>query len=114
MLRKKLLIASWALIMVFALSAPSMGEGVSSRIDEGGDKMKILIVYYSWSGKTRKMAETIHALVGGDIVEIEPEKPYPSSYRQTVDQVRREMIAGYKPPIKTRVANFAEYDLIFL
>jgi flavodoxin len=40
---------------------------------------KILIVYYSWSGKTRKIAEIIHKYVDGTLIEIIPEKPYPKS-----------------------------------
>jgi len=46
----------------------------------------ILIIYYSWSGNTRKIARIIQKEVGGDMVEIIPENPYPSSYNATVEQ----------------------------
>ncbi|MBC7320575.1 flavodoxin, partial [bacterium] len=40
----------------------------------------ILIVYFSWSGNTRKIANIIHGEVGGTVVEIIPEHSYPNSY----------------------------------
>jgi len=76
--------------------------------------MKILIAYYSWSGNTRRIAKIIHELVDGDIIEIIPEKPYPKSYWETVEQARKEIRTGYKPPIKTRVENIEDYDIVFL
>ena len=32
---------------------------------------KILVAYFSWGGNTRKVAQNIHSLVGGDVVEIQ-------------------------------------------
>ncbi|MDK2785655.1 MAG: hypothetical protein PWQ80_334 [Thermotoga sp.] len=79
-----------------------------------GPAMKSLIVYYTWSGNTRKIAKLIQEITGGDIVELVPETPYPSSYRETVEQAKREIRAGYKPPLKTKIESLEGYDLIFL
>lgn len=57
----------------------------------------ILIIYYSWSGNTRKIAHIIQKEVGGDMVEIIPENPYPSSYNATVEQAKKEIKMDYKP-----------------
>jgi len=35
------------------------------------DKEKTLIVYFSHSGNTRRIAEQIHRNIGGDLIEIE-------------------------------------------
>lgn len=75
---------------------------------------KILIVYYSWSGNTRFLANTIKRLSNADILEILPEKPYPDSYRQTVDIAKKETDAGYTPPIKTKIPNISDYDMILI
>lgn len=48
--------------------------------------MKILTVYYSYSGNTRKIAEKIQREIGGDIAEIVTEKPYSGSYNDVVEQ----------------------------
>ena len=47
-----------------------------------GDAGKTLIVYFSWGGKTRTVANHIHDLVGGDIVEVETVVPYPDTYEE--------------------------------
>ncbi|MEM2351811.1 MAG: flavodoxin [Thermoproteota archaeon] len=76
--------------------------------------MKTLIVYYSWSGNTRRIARIIHKLVSGDIVELEPVNPYPQSYNATVEQAKREIQSGYKPPLKTEIDNIEHYEIIFI
>lgn len=76
--------------------------------------MKKLIVYYSWSGNTGKIAKIIHELVGGEIVELIPEKTYPESYNATVEQAKKEIRADYKPPLKTKIDNIEDYEVIFV
>ena len=40
---------------------------------------KILVAYFSASGVTAKLAKTVAQAVGGDLHEIQPEKPYTSA-----------------------------------
>lgn len=75
---------------------------------------KPLIVYYSWSGNTRKVAKIIHEIVDGDLIELEPIEPYPESYDATLERAKREIQTGYKPPLKTKVENIERYDVIFI
>ncbi len=75
---------------------------------------QVLIVYYSWSGNTRRVAKVIHEIIGGDIIELEPEVPYPESYTATLERARREIQSGYKPPLKTRIEGIESYNIIFI
>jgi len=75
---------------------------------------KILIVVYSRTGNTREVADQIHQLVGGDLVAIETVSPYPSDYRETTRQAKRELEADFRPPIKTMISDLATYDLVFV
>lgn len=81
---------------------------------QGGKGMKILIVYFSWSGNTQRIAEIIHKLVGGEMLRLESQKPYPSTYKETVQQAKTEIRENYKPPLKTKMENIRDYDLIFV
>lgn len=85
---------------------------------EGGTpaaaEQKVLIVYLSRTNNTKAVAELIHETVGGTLVAIEPERPYPVDYQATVQQVTRENETGYLPPLKTRVDRIEQYDVIFL
>lgn len=75
---------------------------------------KVLIAYYSRSGNTKEIAEQIKNAGGGDLFEIIPVNAYPDDYRQTTEQAQKEIKAGYKPELKSKVANIADYDVIFI
>ena len=75
---------------------------------------KILIVYLSRTNNTKAIAEIIHKNVGGTLVALELEKPYPENYQQTVQQVVTENVTGYLPPLITKIDSIEKYDVIFL
>jgi flavodoxin len=74
----------------------------------------ILIVYFSRSGNTRKIANLIQQEVGGTMHEIRPEAPYPDAYNATVDQAKQEIQAGYKPALQSTLDNVESYGTIFV
>ena len=75
---------------------------------------KILIVYYSWSGNTKAMANEIKSIVGGDIFEIVPVEHYPDDYKMCIEQSKREMDRNFLPKIVGEVKDFQKYDIIFV
>lgn len=76
--------------------------------------MKSLILYYSYRGNTKRVAELIHKTIGGDIARIDTVVPYSDDYDAVVDQGQRENAAGYCPALKPLGVNLAEYDIIVL
>ena len=74
---------------------------------------KILIVYLSRTQNTKVVAEMIQNQVGGDMVQLELETPYPENYQAIVKQVAEENTSGYLPPLKTKI-DLTKYDTIFL
>ena len=74
----------------------------------------ILIVYLSRTNNTKAIAEIIQANVGGTLIELELEKPYPENYQATVQQVVRENESGYLPPLKTKIDSIQNYDVVFV
>lgn len=75
---------------------------------------KILIVYLSRTKNTKAVAEMIHGQVGGTMVELELLTPYPENYREIVAQVARENETGFLPPLKTKITNLDQFDVVFL
>ena len=73
-----------------------------------------LIVYLSRTNNTKAIAEIIHQKVGGTLVALELETPYPADYRTTVLQVVHENETGYLPPLKTKIDRIEQYDFVFL
>ena len=75
---------------------------------------KILIVYLSRTNNTKAIAEIIQKNVGGKLVALELEKPYPENYQQIVQQVVKENETGYLPPLKTKIDSIEKYDVVFV
>lgn len=73
---------------------------------------KILIVYYSWSGNTKYIAEKIHARVGGTLIPIELVTPYPTDYYSVVELTRTQQEQGIHPQIQA--IDTKSYDIIFI
>ena len=89
--------------------AQQLGAG-----DQHQGSQKVLIVYLSRTNNTKAIAEMIHQKVGGTLVALELEKPYPADYRTTVQQVVHENETGYLPPLKTKIEDIEQYDYVFL
>ena len=71
------------------------------------------IVYIN-KGNTAKVAEKLHALVGGDMYEIKSASPYPETYKETVAAAVAELSAGIRPELAAPVPDVSEYDAVIL
>lgn len=85
-------------------------EGSKTEIQNG----KTLILYFSQSGNTQKVANFIHEAVGGDIVRLETVKTYSSNYNDLLDEAQEEQRNNARPELKTKIDNIEEYSTIFL
>ena len=75
---------------------------------------RILTAFYSHSGITKKAAEHINTIVGGEIYEIKEQDPYPRNYNAVVEQAKQEIAKCYQPCLKGSLPNISEYDVIFV
>jgi flavodoxin len=101
-------------VFVFsACSSAAVGDtaGTTHSIIDPG---KVLIVYLSRTNNTKAVAGIIRKYVGGRVVALELETPYPENYRAIVGQVVKENETGFLPPLKTKIDSIGRYDVIFL
>jgi len=89
----------------------NMGQEENSLTSSSGET---LIVYLSRTGNTKVVAELIQNKVGGKLIALEKDNPYPEYYQKIVDQVDRENEEGYLPPLKTKIENIEAYDTVFI
>lgn len=73
-----------------------------------------LVAYFSRTGDTRVLAKQISRAHQATLFEIEPARPYPDDYNQTVEQARRERDSGFRPALKATVPDIDAYDALFL
>lgn len=100
-----------AFIGLISCSSNAQNQEKTTEVTE---ETNILIVYHSRTKNTEAIAEIIQDEVGGTLVEIELENPYPEEYDAIVAQVDQENERGYLPPLKTQIENILEYDTVFL
>ena len=105
---------------------PAVSPSASSRTaatqqpTTGAVKGKTLIVYYSATGSTEKVAKTIAAAVGGDTLKLEPVKSYSSADLNWTDQNSRVVQEHNNPSlrdielVKNTADNWDEYDTVFI
>lgn len=86
----------------------------TSNKEASADPEKILIVYLSRTKNTKVIAEMIHEKVGGTLVALELETPYPEDYQAIVQQVAEENESGYLPPLKTDIVDIQQYEVVFV
>ena len=104
-------------------SVPAGTQSTDESSDNNTDRSsnsKILVVYYSATGSTKAVAETIADTTGADLFEITPVDPYTSddlnwtndNSRVSVehnDESKRDV-----PLTKTTPDNWADYDTVFI
>ncbi len=77
-----------------------------------------LVAYFSASGVTAKVAETLSEAIGADLYAIEPEVPYTKADLNWMDKQSRSTLEmkdlSSRPAIKGRCDNMDEYDTIFV
>lgn len=76
--------------------------------------MKSLVIYYSYSGNTRLIAEAIAGAADADIEELKPEKPLNAGGAGYLMWGLRQLVSQSKPkllPLKHRIE---DYDLIII
>ena len=77
-----------------------------------------LVAYFSASGVTAKLAETLSEAIGADLYAIEPEVPYTKADLNWMNQNSRSSVEMKDPASRPAIAgkrdNMDEYDTIFV
>ncbi len=103
-----------ALLLFISACSSTQTERIDAEIDIDNNPDKILIVYLSRTSNTRTVAEMIQRNVGGKLVALELEKPYPANYQATVAQVASENETGFLPALKTKIDSIQKYEVVFI
>ena len=80
----------------------------------GCTQKKALVLYYSETGTTEKVALEIQRQTGADMEKIEPTVPYTGNFQETVARGGREMRSGELPELKPLKSRLDKYDIVFI
>lgn len=80
---------------------------------------RCLVVYYTWSGNSRSLANDIGGILGCDVIQVELTTSYTATTDQELYPIAQAEIAaidnnGTYPSIKTTVENISDYDVVLV
>lgn len=75
--------------------------------------LKTLVVYYSRTGNTKKLAEQIAKVSEADLFQVKPVTPFPTDMYQTSDLAKRQYETGQLPNL-TAVPDITKYQRIII
>jgi len=79
---------------------------------------KSLVVYFSASGVTKKVAERLAKAAGADLFEIRPTVPYTDADLNWTDKQSRSSVEmsdpAARPEIAETLSDMADYDTVFI
>ena len=82
--------------------------------DTGKENGNTLIVFFSWGGNTKGIAQEIQSQTGAELFEIELVHPYSNDYDTVLDEAQRDQNEQARPEIKNHVENIEKYETILL
>lgn len=103
-----------ALLFAGALFFP---HGLCAQTPEkqrAADAEKTIIVFYSWGGTTKGIAQKIQKKLGCELFEIELVKPYSTDYNTVLNEAQRDQRNQVRPAIQNKIADFDKYETILL
>lgn len=95
-------------------AAQSDTEDKEDSSKSASDDVKTLIVYYSYSGTTERVAEHLRDLTDGTLYELELAEPYTGSSNDVSDRVFAERDDGKMPELTGTLPDVSEYDRILI
>lgn len=73
-----------------------------------------LIVYFSYTGHTKMLANKIQAKLNCDILELKRQEPYSSDYNEVVNDEQNVENSNIIPEIENIAIDLSKYDTIIL
>ena len=75
---------------------------------------KSLVLFYSWSGNTRRIAQIIAEKTGADLRELQSETPYSQNYNAVLSQAKQEIQQKQYPALRPIDMDWNAYDVVYL
>ena len=94
-----------------ATEAPAASKALVAYFSRTGENYGVGVIE---QGNTEIIAEMIAEATGADTFRIQTVSAYPESYDECTEIAKQERDSGARPELDSTVANFADYDVIYL
>ena len=111
-------ILSFIMALTFAACGDETSGGGTPALPDDSSSEKTLVVYFSCTNTTKRVAEYIQEELDCNIYEIVPETPYTSADLNYNNNSSRTSIeqndANSRPAINGQIEDFDKYDVVFI
>ena len=105
-------------LLTAALLTLSLTACSQSNKKESKEMKKVLVAYFSASGVTRGVAQTLAEVAGADLHEIKPAQPYTDADLDWRDKESRSTLEmkdkSSRPAITGKLKNMADYKVVYV
>ncbi len=101
-------------MVAVALTLVSCGQAQKTATEQAESEPKMLVLYYSQTGVTAKVAQEIAQNLGIEAVSFDVTPPYDGSYEETIERCRKEMETDSLSNLVPLTVDVSDYDIIFL
>lgn len=98
-----------ALVVYFSLPETTEADNMTEE-----EENSTVVIDGEVLGNTQYAAMVIQENTGADIYRIESQKPYTTNHEELVDIASQEQKENARPAIKDTIANFEQYDTVFI
>lgn len=115
-MKRKIIISLFVLLSAFLITGCKKGDEHIKNNDELKENSKSVVLYFSATGTTKKIAERISKESNSDIIEIIPKEEYKEEdldYNNDCRANREQNDSKARPEIKNQI-DITKYDIIYL
>lgn len=73
-----------------------------------------LVVFYSWSGNTKHLAQMIAQRTDADLCELHPLTPYPADYQEVIRRAQQEIQEKRYPELHPLTIGWEQYKVVYI
>ena len=115
-MKRKIMVGFVALFSIFLITGCGKNTEPNQKNNESKDSSKSVVVYFSATGTTKRIAERIASELNSDIVEIIPKEEYKQEdldYNSDCRANREQQDSKARPEIRNTI-DISKYDTIYL
>lgn len=115
-MKRKIMVGFVALFSIFLITGCEKNNDPNQKNNESKDSSKSVVVYFSATGTTKKIAERIASELNSDIIQIIPKEEYKQEdldYNSDCRANREQQDSKARPEIRNTI-DISNYDTIYL
>lgn len=115
-MKKKIILSLFVILSIFIISGCNNTNKKTKTKNINNENNKSVVLYFSATGTTKKVAEKIATKSNSDIIEIIPKEEYKSedlNYNSDCRTNKEQKDSNARPEIKNKI-DISKYDTIYL